>query len=89
MKNRILLMAFAMTLVMSHMLYAGAENVYAGTTDKAGHAGEDAAGPDWRDYNGKRIGVMPGTPMEKVAAEYFPDSTYVLKLPTPKRCAEP
>ena len=77
MKKRIQLMAFAMTLVMSHMLYAGAENVYAGTADKAGYAGEDAAGPDWRDYNGKRIGVMPGTPMEKVAAEYFPDSTYV------------
>lgn len=32
---------------------------------------------DWRDYNGKRIGVLIGTPMEKIAKDYFPDSEYV------------
>ena len=32
----------------------------------------------WRDYNGKRIGVMVGTPMEAIAKEYFPDSKYLL-----------
>ncbi|SFG74172.1 ABC transporter permease subunit [Oribacterium sp. WCC10] len=33
--------------------------------------------PDWRSYNGKRIGVLTGTLMEDAAKEYFPDSEYV------------
>ena len=37
---------------------------------------QKTAEPDWRDYNGKRIGVLYGTPMEKVAYDYFPDSEY-------------
>ena len=28
----------------------------------------------WQDYNGRRIGVLTGTPIEAVAAEFFPDS---------------
>ena len=28
----------------------------------------------WQDYNGRRIGVLTGTPIEGVAAEFFPDS---------------
>ena len=32
---------------------------------------------DWRDYNGKRLGVMTGPLMEDAAAKYFPDSEYL------------
>lgn len=32
----------------------------------------------WQDYNGKRIGVLTGPLMEDAAAEYFPDSEYLL-----------
>ena len=32
----------------------------------------------WRDYNGKRIGVLTGPLMEDAAAEYFPDSEYLI-----------
>ena len=31
----------------------------------------------WRDYNGKRIGVLVGPLMEDTAAEFFPDSEYL------------
>ena len=47
--------------------------------DRTGSGHDPAASEeqDWRDYNGKRIGVMVGTPMEKIAKDYFPDSEYV------------
>lgn len=32
----------------------------------------------WRDYNGKRLGVLVGPLMEDTAAEFFPDSEYLL-----------
>ena len=32
----------------------------------------------WRDYNGKRIGVLTGPLMEDTAAAFFPDSEYLL-----------
>ena len=32
----------------------------------------------WQDYNGKRLGVLVGPLMEEAAAEYFPDSEYLL-----------
>ena len=32
----------------------------------------------WQDYNGKRIGVLVGPLMEDAAAEFFPDSEYLL-----------
>ena len=32
----------------------------------------------WQDYNGKRIGVLVGPLMEDTAAEFFPDSEYLL-----------
>ena len=31
---------------------------------------------EWKDYNGKRLGVLTGTLMEDVAKTYFPDSEY-------------
>ena len=35
-----------------------------------------AAGAEWQQYNGKRIGVMTGTLTEQLAEIYFPDSEY-------------
>ncbi|MBQ6756238.1 MAG: transporter substrate-binding domain-containing protein [Oscillospiraceae bacterium] len=32
----------------------------------------------WRDYNGKRIGVLVGPLMEDAAKEYFPDSEHLI-----------
>ena len=31
---------------------------------------------EWKDYNGKKLGVLTGTLMEDVAKTYFPDSEY-------------
>lgn len=31
----------------------------------------------WQDYNGKRLGVLIGTPMEAAAKQFFPDSEYL------------
>lgn len=41
-------------------------------------ANDDTGGESvhWRDYNGKRIGVLTGTLMEDAAKKYFPDSEY-------------
>lgn len=33
-----------------------------------------SAAPDWRDYNGKKLGVLVGPLMEDAAVEHFPDS---------------
>ena len=35
-------------------------------------------GVRWQDYNGKRLGVLVGPLMEETAAEFFPDSEYLL-----------
>ena len=35
-------------------------------------------GVRWQDYNGRRIGVLTGPLMEDAAAEFFPDSEYLL-----------
>ena len=40
-------------------------------------AGDSSAQVGWRDYNGKKIGVLTGTPMEDIAAENFPNSEYL------------
>ncbi len=37
-------------------------------------AEESSAQVSWRDYNGKKIGVLSGTPLEDIAAENLPDS---------------
>lgn len=42
-----------------------------------GNSADNTQTADWRDYNGKRIGVMFGTPMEKIAKDNLPDSEYV------------
>ena len=41
-------------------------------------AAEPAGNARWQDYNGKRIGVLTGPLMEDAAAEYFPDSEYLI-----------
>lgn len=54
--------------------------IFSACTKFVGSVGEtpsSATGGDWRDYNGKRIGVLYGTPMEDIAKKYFPDSEYV------------
>lgn len=41
--------------------------------------GNDQAGQkeiSYKDYNGKKIGILTGTPMEQATFEYFPDSKY-------------
>ena len=43
-----------------------------------GKADENAEEISWRDYNGKRLGVLVGPLMEDAAKEYFPDSQYFL-----------
>ncbi len=44
--------------------------------EDTGEAAEKAV--SWREYNGKRIGVLTGPLMEDAAAEYFPDSEYLI-----------
>ena len=44
----------------------------------ASSAEAPAAPARWQDYNGARLGVLVGPPMENVAAEFFPDSEYLL-----------
>ena len=43
-------------------------------------AAPEASGNEvhWQDYNGKRLGVLVGPLMEDAAAEFFPDSEYLL-----------
>ena len=41
---------------------------------RAQRAAGDSGEIRWQDYNGRRIGVLTGTPIEGVAAEFFPDS---------------
>ena len=41
-------------------------------------AEDDAGGPRWQDYNGKKIGVLVGPLMEDTARKYFPDSEVLL-----------
>ena len=42
----------------------------------AGMAVTAEAEASWREYNGKRVGVLTGTLMEDAAKTYFPDSEY-------------
>ena len=42
--------------------------------DAVPEAAQTASGVHWKDYNGKRIGVLTGPLMEDTAAECFPDS---------------
>ena len=43
-----------------------------------GEAEATASGVSWRDYNGKRLGVLVGPLMEDAARQFFPDSEYLL-----------
>ena len=66
--------------------------LFAGCEEKNDAVSEEPAGHDqnqslsqllestvsWRDYNGKKIGVLVGPLMEDAAKEYFPDSEYLL-----------
>ena len=42
-----------------------------------GDAGEAASEVSYRDYNGKKIGILTGTNLEQMSFEYFPDSEYL------------
>ena len=44
---------------------------------KRGDAGEAASEVSYRDYNGKKIGILTGTNLEQMSFEYFPDSEYL------------
>ena len=46
---------------------------------RADNTGSEASAGavSWRDYNGKRLGVLVGPLMEDAAAEFFPDSEYL------------
>ena len=43
-----------------------------------GAAATEASEVRWQDYNGKRLGVLVGPLMEDAAAQFFPDSEYLL-----------
>ena len=53
--------------------------VFSGSVLAAGSAAGDTGTQEvsWRDYNGKKIGVITGTLFENVAREYFPDSEHL------------
>lgn len=57
----------ALLIVASHIFLS----------DTAAAAGESPAQKGWRDYDGKRIGVLTGTLMEDIASENFPNSEYL------------
>ena len=49
-----------------------------GEADGDARAAQKDGNVSWRDYNGKRLGVLTGPLMEDAAAEYFPDSEYLI-----------
>ena len=53
-------------------------NVVAAEKSSDGAAGnKSSAQVSWRDYDGKKIGIITGTPLETIASEYFPHSEYL------------
>ena len=55
-----------------------ASGLLAGCTVKNNAASTEDGTASWRDYNGKRLGVLVGPLMEDAAKEYFPDSEYLI-----------
>ena len=62
----------AEALTFSDVLYENAVGIMVQGENKAQNV------PAWKDYNGKRIGVLTGPLMETIAHENFPDSEYLL-----------
>ncbi len=62
-------------IVLSLLLSFKANAADSATDDDTTTTQEDASGSlSWRDYIGKRIGVITGTPLEQIALDYFEDS---------------
>ena len=49
-----------------------------GSTGAGAEESEGESMPAYAAYNGKRLGVLTGSLMEDAAAEYFPDSEYLI-----------
>ena len=64
-------------LIIISILVLGS-GLLAGCTVKNNAASTEDGTASWRDYNGKRLGVLVGPLMEDAAKEYFPDSEYLL-----------
>ncbi len=67
--NKLKLTALVCVLVLALGLLAGC-----GAAEKTPAAAQPGGGADWRDYNGKRLGVLVGPLMEDAAGKFFPDS---------------
>lgn len=72
-RKRIFALGLAALLILSACLSLGA----AASSGEAGAASESRS-VRLQDYNGKRIGVLTGPLMEDAAAEFFPESEYLL-----------
>ena len=67
----------AESLTFSDILYEEENGIM--VRDTGVGANTQASGEvHWQDYNGKRLGVLVGPLMEDAAAEFFPDSEYLL-----------
>ena len=63
---------------LSGMAAEKSSNVVAAEKSSDGAAGnKSSAQVSWRDYDGKKIGIITGTPLETIASEYFPHSEYL------------
>ena len=56
---------------------AEADQTEAGQAETGKAAADQEAKTGWQAYDGKRIGVLTGTPLENIAAENFPNSEYL------------
>ena len=67
MLRKVILWLLMLTMLLTQASCAGAENSSPADTGPE---------PAYAAWNGKRLGVLTGTLMEGIAAEYFPDSQY-------------
>ena len=66
-------------LIFSDELYPSRIGILVRDDGERSTGGASTAGNvRWQDYNGKRLGVLIGPLMEDAAAEYFPDSEYLI-----------
>ncbi len=64
--------------VIAYLKAAGEPGNAAAKTLEEVRGGQTSEEVSWRDYNGKRLGVLVGPLMEDAAAEFFPDSEIFL-----------
>lgn len=80
-RSRIKTTTFVCLLALALCLLSGCgakERAAVTSLDQPGAPEASGGAVSWRDYNGKRLGVLVGPLMEDAAAEYFPDSEYLL-----------